>query len=349
MRSLRVRLNAVLSLLALVCLLVSRVQAQSLTYGLFDRYLDALRQEMHIPGLSVALVQNGRIVFDDGLGLRDIAASQSAEADTPYPIANLTETFGATLMLQQCIDRGDEIELSDRVVRWTPFSEPTSTIAQVLGHVTPAGTYKYDSPRFGALSGVIVECVDQPFPRILATQLLDRLAMTDSVPGRDAIDAPNAQLFSAAVLDRYRSVLARTAAPHRIDSKGTATRSTDTLQGLTASAGIVSTVRDLAKFDAALNDGILLSPESRAAMWTPGAARPTSLGWFVQTYNGERLIWHFGLVKDAYSSLIIKVPGRQLTLILLANSDGLTSSFSPADGDVTQSIFARLFLRLFVS
>ena len=71
------------------------------------------------------------------------------------------------------------------------------------------------------------------------------------------------------------------------------------------------------------------------------------MGWFSQTYEGQRLIWQFGVVPDAYSSLILKIPARRLTLILLANSDGLTAPFPLQDGDVTASLFARTFLRLF--
>ena len=45
---------------------------------------------------------------------------------------------------------------------------------------------------------------------------------------------------------------------------------------------------------------------------------------------------------------MIKVPDRDLTLIVLANSDGLNASFGLSEGNVTSSLFARLFLRLFV-
>jgi len=44
----------------------------------------------------------------------------------------------------------------------------------------------------------------------------------------------------------------------------------------------------------------------------------------------------------------VTVPGRGLTLILLANSDGLSSPFSLSSGDLTASPFGRLFLGLFV-
>jgi hypothetical protein len=87
------------------------------------------------------------------------------------------------------------------------------------------------------------------------------------------------------------------------------------------------------------------------AAWTPAAERngivsPMGLGWFVQTYRGERVVWHFGNVPNAYSSLVLKLPDRKVTFILLANSDGLSAPFQLTKGDVTRSLFASLFLRL---
>ena len=68
----------------------------------------------------------------------------------------------------------------------------------------------------------------------------------------------------------------------------------------------------------------------------------------MQTYNGETIYWQFGSTVGAYSSLYLKVPSRHVTLILLANSDGLSEPFSLQNGDVTSSLFARTFLKLFV-
>ena len=46
--------------------------------------------------------------------------------------------------------------------------------------------------------------------------------------------------------------------------------------------------------------------------------------------------------------MIIKLPNRRVTLILLANSDGLAATADLASGDVTKSVFGTLFLRLFL-
>ena len=44
--------------------------------------------------------------------------------------------------------------------------------------------------------------------------------------------------------------------------------------------------------------------------------------------------------------LVLKLPARKITLILLANSDGLSSPFKLHTGDVTRSAFATIFLKL---
>jgi hypothetical protein len=45
---------------------------------------------------------------------------------------------------------------------------------------------------------------------------------------------------------------------------------------------------------------------------------------------------------------VLKLPARGTTLILLANSDGLDALDTLEKGDVTSSVFARTFLRLYV-
>jgi hypothetical protein len=114
---------------------------------------------------------------------------------------------------------------------------------------------------------------------------------------------------------------------------------------------VLSTVRDLARYDIALQSGALIEAPSLAASWTQAVAQdralPTGLGWFVQNYNGEPLIWQFGLIRDGHSALVLKLPRRNLTFIALANSDAMTAGYNLQNGDVTASPFATLFLRFF--
>ena len=88
-------------------------------------------------------------------------------------------------------------------------------------------------------------------------------------------------------------------------------------------------------------------------MWTPlalgnGVVAPTGQGWFVQNSSGVRLVWTFGHLPDAASALIVKMPSKRLTLVLLSNSGGLANTYQLEKGDIGTSPFVKIFLRLFI-
>jgi CubicO group peptidase (beta-lactamase class C family) len=345
------------ALLALAALGPSTRAQSSLPISLFERYVEALRLQAGIPGMSAAILQNGHVVWEAGFGYQDVEGLVRAAPDTPYPLLDLTQTMSSTVLLQQCMDLR-YLELTDPVRRWEPrYSDDSTTVAQVLSHASPSGVFKYDAGRFAVLAGVLDQCANSRYPRLLSDEIFNMLGMSQSVPGADLLDdsSPHRRWFSTSTLERYSSIVRRQAIPYKVDSRGRPTRSDVPRGTLSASTGVISTVRDLARFDAALGDGILLESSTLSRAWEPVGSMPTGLGWFVQRHvaagalKGERVVWHFGLARDAYSSLFIKVPGRGLTLILLANSDGLAGPpYNLADGNLSSNLFASLFLRLFV-
>jgi CubicO group peptidase (beta-lactamase class C family) len=343
---------AALAVIALAALQTS-ARGQSLAFSLFERYLEPLRVQAGIPGMSAAIVQNGQIVWEAGFGLADIESNTRARPDTPYNVADLTETF-TTLLLAQCAERG-LVQPEDPIRKWVPqAADPPATLRQVLSHTSgPTQVFRHDPTRFVLLTHVIEACAGNSYKQALAQSILDRVAMIDAAPGRDFAPATQdngTPPFEAISFDKYAPVLQRLATPYKIDKqRGRATRSELPAKSVDAATGLIASVRDLAKYDAALD--IIVRPSTLEETWANvmvnGTAQPTTMGWFGQTYEGQRLIWQFGIAPDAYSSLILKIPARKLTLILLANSDALTSPFSLQDGDVTTSLFARTFLRLF--
>ena len=345
-------IKGVLVALVAICALGPRVEAQSsLPISLFERYVESFRLQSGIPGMSAALVQDGRIVWDRGFGYQDVEALVAASSATPYPLHDLTQTLSSTLVLQQCVDVR-HYEASDRIRRWFPqYPEETTTIAHLLSHTSPSGGFKYDASRFATLSDIAERCANSEYAPLLADEILDFLGMADSVPGQDLGDSssPNRSLFSSAALARYSALLGRVAVPYRVDGRGRASRTEYPRSTFSASTGVVSTVRDLARFDAALDHGDLLASGTLRRAWEPSGSMPIGLGWFVQRFNGERVVWHFGLARDVSSCLYIKVPGRNLSVILLANSDGLAAPYTLSSGDLTASVFAQAFLKLFVS
>jgi CubicO group peptidase (beta-lactamase class C family) len=247
--------------------------------------------------------------------------------------------------------------LDDRISRYLPDGpEPNATIRQILSHTSPGPdglVFSYRPERLGMLVAPIAACTGTNFRAAIAG-MLERFAMFDSVPGSDVLSVtPPEPWMTPPTLARYASILDKLAAPYAVDSRRRLTSSQYAAIALTPSSGLISTARDLARFDIALRKGVLLRPESLAVAWTPpsdllGQRLPHGLGWFVQSYNGERIVWQFGVSDNASSSMIITVPGRDITLILLANSQGLARPFALAAGDVMVSPFARVFLSIFV-
>jgi CubicO group peptidase (beta-lactamase class C family) len=319
---------------------------------LFTRYLDPLRIQAGIPGLSAAITSNGRVIWEGGLGFADVEARIAAAPHTPYSIASITKTATSTLLMQ-CVEEG-RLNLETPIRNYTTIvPDASATVRQVLAMASDAAagsSYRYDGDRFVALTPVVEACTGVPYRVALARQILDRIGMSDSVPGQDLEAGTDAAsvAFDVDTLTRYRAVLARIAKPYVVrDSR--ATLSEYPPKGINASAGLVSTVRDLARYDAAIDAHVLMSSATQLTAWTPfrlasGREAPYALGWFVQSTVAGRAVWHYGQW-PTFSSLILKLPDRGLTLILLANSDGLSGRFPLAAGDVAVSPFARAFIQ----
>jgi CubicO group peptidase (beta-lactamase class C family) len=117
---------------------------------------------------------------------------------------------------------------------------------------------------------------------------------------------------------------------------------------LTPSGGLTSTIEDVARLAIALERGTLLSRDAATMMLQPprfdgGVASPYAHGWFVQQIGGEQLRWHFGQQADA-SSLLVTMPRRRLSLVVLARGDRLSAPFWLQFGDVRWSPPALAFL-----
>jgi CubicO group peptidase (beta-lactamase class C family) len=339
-----------------------------------------LRKELNIPGLSVAVLHRQQVVFANGFGYADIKNKIQATANMPYNIASLTKPFAAAVLMKLVeagqLNLDDEMAdiLKDRVFSFPDgnihgyasacekikeISKDTSsryaflfqdyrcdteriTVRHHLIHTSqgvPGKAYRYNGFLYGLLSHVGEEVSGKSFAELLVENIIGPLEMTRTVPSQS---------------DGHRDqVLAERAKYYRVGDTGDFVLSGYPAK-LSAAAGMISTVLDLAKFDVAMDRNLILSEESKQAMFTPtisnsGQPLPYGLGWFVQEHMGVKIVWHYGWAPKAYSSLILKVPQEEVTLILLANSDGASAPFRLGDGNVLRSPFGVKFLNLFAN
>jgi hypothetical protein len=144
------------------------------------------------------------------------------------------------------------------------------------------------------------------------------------------------------------------ALPYKIDDNGNFERVEFPNPNLNAGAGLIFSAHDLLLFDQAFDNNKIISKESKEKILEPIKLADKSLlpygsGWFIQKYKGYTLIWHCGWQPKAYSGLYLKVLEKDLTLILLANSERLSQPFDLGKGNVLNSMFTMAFSNLFLN
>jgi CubicO group peptidase (beta-lactamase class C family) len=249
------------------------------------------------------------------------------------------------------------------------------TVRHLLSHTShdPPGTsYRYDGNAFGALTQVVERITGQPYAKVLADRIIRPLTLTRTAPNpadpqpfwsivasvyvttadveraRAAFNASGADraAIEAALSQGYARAWGRWLWPTGLVGP---MRPVPHGFTLSATAGLMASAPDVARFSLAWDQGLFLNEHSRAAAWTPasgpdGAALPYALGWFVQEIDRRQVVWHYGHGLDC-SSLIVKLPGERVTFVILANSDGLSRWRGLGDdADVAASPAAALFL-----
>lgn len=342
--------------------------------SLFSAELDALRVEKHIPGLAVAIVQNQELRWSHGYGSSHFDTGdgdpyRSVTPDIPFWIASVTKPFLGLLFLQ--LDEKGVIHLGNPInampgwesycdrLRTSPIifgrnleCKKPITLRNVLNHTVngePGTAFLYNPIMYSRLSRYLEYAHGNPIAeaerghntmaRLTQEHILEPVGMHRTTAGQWQEDKKDVFFDMAQGYDYANGRYVKRLRPDR---------------HFTGGAGIVSTVEDLAKLDVAIDTGQIGSPLVRSQLFMPaqsseGHSLPYAFGWYVQEYQGEQLIWHGGWDEDAgFSALYLKVPGQNLTLILLANSPGMWWGNPLDDAQVEGSLFAQLFFEHFV-
>ncbi|MFP2997760.1 serine hydrolase [Spongiivirga sp. MCCC 1A20706] len=277
-------------------LVLSGVQAQKVNLKKLDKYIENAVEQWGVPGLSVAIVKDGEIVFEKGYGVKELGKPDKNDEHTLYAIASNTKAF-TSAMIAQLVEEG-EIQWDDPVQQYIPYFEvydPTIsgmiTIRDLLSHRVGLGTfhgdtgwyrsdftseeiiknikhvkksypfrsgYGYSNLMFITAGKVIEEVTGKSWAENVQERILDPVGMTRTVPSVSML----AQKGNYATPHKYR------------DGKHSVTPwvSWDNVQ---ATGGLLSSVHDMGLWIAAnLNHGIiekdtLFSKTSRNQMWRP--------------------------------------------------------------------------------
>ena len=337
--------------------------------NLFETKLQALIKKHKLPGLAVAVVKDKKLAWSKGYGFADEDKLVAITPDTPFWIASVTKPFIGLLFLQ--LESEGTIDLNDRindVPGWSDFcawlassklpfgsdlrcNDPI-TVRNILNHTSngqPGTRFLYNPILYSRLSrylehklGRSVEEVEgrhNSMAQFVESKILKPAEMNRTMASQWQREKNLVYFDMAEGFGVEGEYFIKRPRPNR---------------ELAGGAGIVSTAEDLARFDIALDAGTLASPEIVRKMFTPtktneGKVLPYAFGWYVQNFENQTVYWHSGWDDAAgFSAIYMKVPDRNLSLILLANGEGLWWNNPLDQAMLEKSEFADVFMKLLV-
>ncbi|HJP95089.1 MAG TPA: serine hydrolase domain-containing protein [Pyrinomonadaceae bacterium] len=326
------------SLAAILLLAISCI-AQNSFDAKVDEYIHSEMQAQQIPGLSLAVIKDGRIVLAKGYGLANVEHQVPVKPETIFQSGSVGKQFTATAVMM-LIEEG-KLSLDDKITKYFPDG-PTAwrdiTVRHLLTHTSGMTDYPAD---FNLRRDYTEDELYQRIKTIpLAFQPGEKWSYSNlayvmlgilihKISGKFYGDFLQERIFKPLDMSTARIISEADIVPNRaagyrlvngeLKNQDWVSPSLNT----TADGALYLTVYDMAKWDAALYTEKLLKRSSLEQMWTPvklnnGKTFPYGFGWGLGEIHGHRIIEHGGSWQG-FKSQISRYPDDKLTIILFAN------------------------------
>lgn len=337
----------VIFLLLIFCFDVAAAQ-HSIPAKQIDGFVKRKMKGYGIPGLSLAVVRNGKIVHLKGYGIANLELSSPVTEKTSFSLASITKTFTAILIMALVED--GRLSLDDPISKhlsglpdiWKPITvrhllthtsgipsfatldkEPCPVAKQfrdytredVLKEVScfpldfaPGERFAYGDTNYHLLGMIIERVSGKSYDIFLHERVLKPLGMKDTRNTNYADLIPN----RANGYSLRKGVL-KNADRFEIDEF--------------ANAGLISTAVDMAKFEGAFTTEKVLKHKTLEQMWTnarlnSGEIVPQyGLGLGLTPFRGRKRIGHNGGGGLGFATSFTHFPAEKISVVLLSNMD----------------------------
>jgi CubicO group peptidase (beta-lactamase class C family) len=312
------------------------VSARAEQNARIDALMRAYRGD--VPGACVLVVEKGDAAVRRAYGYADLERRAPASSSTNYRLASMTKAFTAAAVL--LLAEEGQLELAAPIGLWLPElpdAVRSITIRQLLTHTsgitdyeeiigcdgteqlcdadvlallestnrtyfTPGSAYRYSNSGYVLLGLVLAAAAGMDFAAILEQRVFAPLGMHRTVAHREGV-----------------SVVAHRAWGYSARGEGWERTDQDLTSATLGDGGVYSSIEDLEKWDAALDRGRLLRPESWKLAFAPATGtdrKGTSygLGWRI---TGDK-VWHSGETVG-FRNAMVRFPRRRLTVVVLTN------------------------------
>lgn len=330
-------------LLILVFLITGLSKAQAQTFRI-DTFLQKQIKEYHIPALSVAIIEQGKVAFMKTYGKANIEYNIENSKETAFQLASATKLISATafmtlvqdgkLDLQQKIRHylpelpieWDGMKVMDLVAHQSGITDllalkqdfksaqeaMDTAIARPLDFA-PGSKTVYAGGDYAVVMKLIEKLSGMPFQTFLNERLLKKLDMNHTVFNNMEQD----------FIYRTYDIIPYAATVYKWEKQQNKQRIFSMMfpSWTYPAGGLFSSIGDLSKWAIALDKHTLLEPEIAEKMWTAAKTRdgkvsPFGVGWIVDEHNKERATGHSG---GPALADIVRLPDRKITAIVLTN------------------------------
>lgn len=316
-----------------------------------DSVVEAGRNELHLPGVSLAIMQGHKIIFSRGYGFADLQAKIPATEYTIYPIASISKHFTAAAIMK-LVDQG-RLRLDEPVSKYLPSylanQKPVLTIRHLL-HQTSGIIAWDDLPQTqGIDTGRAADFTLQKIVELIGQQshlypagywwsysnsnysLL--AAIIEKITGKSYEQYLREIFFnplhlsstgSCEIENNFSAGSKATGYLAVVDSFILKPFSNAKAAAFTGASGLCSNVIDVVHWMRALVDGKAVSASSFKKMITSnpveaGFIPPYGFGLSLRSLVGEPAIWHKGSMAG-YNSMLAYFPKQDIMIASITNS-----------------------------
>jgi len=319
-----------------------------------DEYIEAEMRKQHIPSLSLAVVQAGKVVKTKAYGLANMELNVQATPNTVYQIQSITKSFVACGIMLLVED--GKLGLDDKITNYLsglPQAWSGVTVRQMLNHTSGIPSFVQDQGSGAAIVAfaqkassseeIIGWAAARPLKfapgegrKYSSTGYHLAGMIIEKVTGKPWGQFLNERIFAPLGMTSTRVYSHDDIIPNR--ASGYNHFGDVPVNGLlftpaimeSAAGGLLSTVDDMAKWEIALETGTILKPSTLAQMEVPIKLKNDSivkmnegtrfgLGWVLPAYEGHRVVAHGGDHITGFTANFSRFIDDKLAVIVLTN------------------------------
>lgn len=344
-----------------------------------EKLIPRLMTEFNVPGLSAAIIRDGKLIWNKAFGVKDNASKEPVDIETVFEAASVSKTVFAYAVMKLC-EKGT-LALDEPLTRYLPkpFLEGDPrldliTARHVLSHqsgfqnwrtperplkinFTPGTDFLYSGEGYNYLQSVVTQLTGKVNPnecgsyeadmKVCATDIGEYLVKNVLVPHK----------MTSSGYVWNEAVGKNEAIPHNIKGEPKPKRHPNAIDmaRYASAGGLTTTAKDFSEFIIGLftpeeSDPYRLNRKSLEEMFRPQVRLPEdqkidgagswALGWAVQERANGNIVLHSG-GHSGFKSLVMVSIERKSGFVMLTNGDsGGYLVYDQELGNVLNRLFA---------